>query len=122
MNIAESKKRSLSRGDWLNLVLGLWVIVSPFVLGFERNSAGMWGNIAGGAAVMLFTLISATNEAVRGFVVLLGVWLFLSPFVLGFSGKAFLSNNIVMAFLVIAGGVASAAIHDADLSCKSARA
>lgn len=31
--------------EWVNLVLGIWMILSPFALGFYSESAAMWNNV-----------------------------------------------------------------------------
>ena len=39
--------------SWWNLIFGLWLIVSPFVLGFYHVVAAMWHNIIAGIVVAL---------------------------------------------------------------------
>ena len=114
-------RQSLNWGDWFNLTFGIWLIVSPFALSFERNTAAMWSNSAVGAAVILLALLSGSGKrSVQELIVPLGVWLFMSPFVLGFSGKALPSNNIIVTFLVIAATASANAIHEACPSGRSA--
>lgn len=82
----------------------------------------MWSNIAMGAAVVLLTLVSGSGERpIQWLIVPLAAWLFFSPFVLGFAGKVFFANNIIMAFVVIAGAAASEEIHVARVSRGSPR-
>jgi hypothetical protein len=91
-----------------NIVLGIWVAISPFVLGFSQNIAGKWSNISVGIALVLVAMAGAWgDEAFEGLVVPLGIWLFASPFVLGFSTTAFLANNVCLSFIVIAAGAIS---------------
>jgi hypothetical protein len=35
--------------EWLNLLLGLWVAVSPWILGFTAVSSATWAHLAAGA-------------------------------------------------------------------------
>jgi len=107
--IAPQTSRHPSTGaEIANIVLGIWVAVSPFVLGFSQNIAGKWSNIAVGIALVLVSLASTWgNEAFEGLVVPLGIWLFASPFVLGFWKWVFLANNVSLAFVVIAAGAIS---------------
>jgi len=117
MNIGVTAKESLTGAGWFNLLLGMWLVVSPFVLGFERSSAAMWSNIAMGAAVMLITWLGGSGERpIQWVAVPVAAWLFFSPFVLGFAGKVFFANNIIMAFVIIAGSAASEEIHVARIS------
>lgn len=104
----QTNRRPSTGAEIANIILGLWVAVSPFVLGFSQNTAGKWSNVAVGIALVLVSLASTWgNEAFEGLVVPLGTWLFASPFVLGFWNWAFLANNVSLAFIVIAAGAIS---------------
>ncbi|MEK9278606.1 SPW repeat protein [Bradyrhizobium sp. ISRA442] len=37
--------------EWVNLVLGVWVLVSPWVLGFAAQSAAGWAHVIAGLIV-----------------------------------------------------------------------
>ncbi|MFQ5775324.1 MAG: SPW repeat protein [Kiloniellaceae bacterium] len=109
--------------DWGNLVLGLWIFASPWVLqhtmatGAEAtdmaaNNAAMWSLYIVGIAVAALAVAALlafqaweewTNLA-------LGAWLFVSPWVLGFSSSALLMWNavIVGALVVVLAGLAIA--------------
>jgi hypothetical protein len=39
--------------SWLNLVLGAWLFVSPWVLAFTGDSAALWNNVIMGAIVFV---------------------------------------------------------------------
>ncbi len=122
MNSAAANKRTTTSPEWANVVLGTWVIISPFVLGFTRNRPAMWNNIAVGLAIVLVALLSGWgNGVIPGLFVPLGVWLFASPFVLGFSGTAFLWNNAIMAFAVIAAAAISEGLHSTEITRASSR-
>ncbi len=88
-----SRKSSVSA---INVVLGIWIIISPFVLGYAQNQTAKWNDVATGIAVAIMAL--------RGFSVwniALGVWLVISPFVLGFANApTLLWNNVILGALV----------------------
>jgi hypothetical protein len=42
--------------EWLNLIIGLWVLVSPWVLGFQRSRA-MTVHVVTGAAVAILAAV-----------------------------------------------------------------
>lgn len=47
---------------WLNvvnIVAGIWLIISPFVLGFTTNTAAMWNAIILGIIVLVIAAVSA---------------------------------------------------------------
>ena len=37
--------------EWINLLIGIWLIISPFVLGFSMHTAAMWNFIIVGIIV-----------------------------------------------------------------------
>jgi SPW repeat len=43
--------------EWLNLVVGLWALVSPWVLGFEGTTSAMRVHVVIGAAVAILAAI-----------------------------------------------------------------
>ena len=93
----------------VNILVGVWLVCSPFVLGFSRNTAAMWSNIGVGIAVILITATEQWRDAaLEALVVPIATWLFTSPFILGVSTTLFLANNVSLAFVVIA----TAAIGD----------
>jgi len=94
---------------WWNVVFGIWLAISPFVLGFS-NPALRWNNLATGIAVAVLAFVSR-SDPVKGLMLLLGAWLFASSFVLGFSRATVLWNNLIMALLVIVGSLWSAALE-----------
>jgi hypothetical protein len=91
---------------WWNVVFGIWLAVSPFVIGFN-NPALKWSNVAVGAAVVVLAFFHP--GPVRGFPVVLGVWIFASTFVLGVLRLAALWNNLILAVLIIVGALVSEA-------------
>lgn len=104
--IWKTGKTSLGLG-WAALVLGAWLIISPFALGFAKESAGISNNIATGIVVILVTLAGSRNGLLRGLLVLLGGWLYISAFSLPVSNGRFLWNDLIVGFLIIISAVAS---------------
>ncbi len=74
--------------DWANLVLGVWLILSPWLLGFSGTPAATWNAVVVGVVVALMALLHLRGGPMweEWLNVLLGVWLILSPWLLGFSG------------------------------------
>ena len=74
--------------DWINLILGLWTFVSPWVFGFAAGTSiaalAMW---ILGAAIAVFAAFAvymhkAWEEVIN---ILLGIGLITSPWVLSFT-------------------------------------
>jgi len=82
--------------DGANLVLGLWLFVSPWVLGYDGVPA--LNAYAMGTGIVVFALIAAYmpkawEEIIN---IVLGVWLVVSPFVLGFSAATEVALHTVV--------------------------
>lgn len=120
MNANATGHRRPLRLAWWNVLLGLWLALSPFLMAFSRNTALRWNNIAVGSAVIILALFSS-KSFVRGLPVLLGAWMFASAFVLGFYRSAVLWNNLLSAALIIIGALASEAKQPFDRLRASAR-
>ncbi|MGH7927550.1 MAG: SPW repeat protein [Candidatus Binatia bacterium] len=74
----------------LDVIVGLWLIVAPFALGYASVVNALWNDIIIGAAVVI---LAASREIGEGYKVawpswinvLLGLWLIFAPFALGYS-------------------------------------
>jgi hypothetical protein len=80
--------------DWGLLVLGLWLLASPWVLGFASiaDPAALAAWILGAAVVVLATAAVSTPRAWEEVVaVVLGITLIASPWVVGFDAPWLLS-------------------------------
>jgi hypothetical protein len=95
----------------LNVIAGIWLIISPFVLGYAGADA-MWNPIVFGAIVGVFALVRAAGAYGAAWLswlnMAIGVWLFISAFWLAHSSQA--SWNVgVMGVVVFVLGAWSAA-------------
>jgi hypothetical protein len=102
---ATIQKQSVKSVSWVNVVLGIWLIISPYVLNFGQLQTAMCNNIAVGIAVGLIALTRATSNypqtGASWLNVILGIWLIISPFALGFSSLlSAMWNNIILGIVV----------------------
>lgn len=95
--------------DWVNIVLGAWMFLSPWILGFAgTQSAAAWTAWILGAAVLVFAGIAAYmhqawEEAVN---IILGICLIASPWVFNFAAESTpTSNSVIVGLLVAAFGI-----------------
>lgn len=103
--------------DPVNLVLGLWMIVAPWVLAFQSDSIATRNSVVLGvliavAAVYALVRVFAWEEWAN---LLFGVWLVISPWVLGFSDIQAAAGNAVIVGLVVAVFALSALGNDRDI-------
>ena len=95
-------ERSLDGSSWINILLGIWVIVSPFVLAIHSSKA-MWSNVLTGAGVGVLAIIrwGMHQPGWSWLNLILGMWLVISPFVLFLSGPA-MWNNVILGIIIAA--------------------
>jgi hypothetical protein len=89
--------------DWANLILGSWLLVSPWVVDYDGAPAA--NAYVMGAGIVVFAIIAAYMPQAWEEVIntLLGVWLVVSPFVLGFAAATFVAlHTVVVGILVTA--------------------
>ena len=88
--------------SWVNVLLGVWVIISPFVLGIE-SPKGIWNNVVIGVAICILAILRATmRQPGWSWVNLfLGIWLVISPFVLVL-GSTVMWHNVILGIIVAA--------------------
>jgi SPW repeat-containing protein len=124
--------RGVESGSWrnevasasgLNVVAGIWLIISPFVLDYgPRDST--WNPIVFGAVVGVFALARA-GGAYRASILswanmAIGIWLFISAFWLANSARA--SWNVgILGIVVFILGAWSATATEAGLAQRRAR-
>jgi hypothetical protein len=89
--------------DTLNLMLGIWLAVSPWILPYADQQVPAWNaRVAGlaiaGAATAALIAYQLWEELVN---VILAAWLIVSPWFLGFSGlEAAFYNQLAVGVLV----------------------
>ena len=82
--------------SWLNLIVGVWLFISPWVLGTTSNTNAAWNAWIIGAAIFVVALIALgtpTSMVAPWVNVVLGVWLFISPWVLRYTDLSDASAN-----------------------------
>lgn len=97
---------------WLGVIGGIWLIISPYVLGYSGNSAATTNDIILGIIQIILTGYWALTFNLPGqaqvrlaavwLAVLAGVWLIISPWVLGYNGlDSALWNNLILGILFV---------------------
>ncbi len=91
--------------DWVDMVLGAWLAISPWILGFTDNDAATRNALIIGIAVAVlsgstFLIYHVIEEWID---VVLGAWLIISPWVLSASGNARAVADFVVVGALVAG-------------------
>lgn len=89
--------------DWASWVLGLWLILSPWILMFWTQSVALENAVVAGFALLLVEVVTLSAFRVweEWLNVVLGAWLVASPFVLGVAGANAIANFVVVGALVV---------------------
>lgn len=81
----------------LNVLVGIWLLAAPWVLGYGEVPTALWNDRIVGGATLLFAGIRVFAPARVAFFswlnVVLGIWLVASPFVLQY-GEGFVLRNV----------------------------
>ena len=76
--------------DWINLILGFLLVISPWLFGFTATTSAMWNAVILGVIIAALSIlaISAYARWEEWVNALAGLWVLFSPWFLGFSGVA----------------------------------
>ncbi len=93
-----------STASGINLLLGVWLIAAPFILGYAEVTP-RWNDIILGiliGGVALIRMMSPTRSTtwLSWANVLFGVWLIVAPFILGYASSVPLWNDIILGVIV----------------------
>ncbi|MDE2019215.1 MAG: SPW repeat protein [Patescibacteria group bacterium] len=92
-------------GSGWNIVWGIWLMSSPFILGYAAIRPALFDDLIVGAIVFVFGIVGASladETWSRWINIIAGIWLFFSSFILGFTGTAAaVWNNVILGVLVI---------------------
>jgi hypothetical protein len=77
-------KRYQRTPDILNLILGIWLFLSPWIVGFVGTVAAAWVAWLSAIAIAIISIaaLSAFAEWEEWINLLLGIWVLVSPWVL----------------------------------------
>lgn len=103
----------------IDILLGIWLIIAPFMLGYSAINGALWNDIISGFLVVIFAAIIAgrttTGSAWPSWVnLIIGIWLILAPFALGHSAVAAAMWNEIVSGVIIIGLSAYAAFSTTD--------
>jgi hypothetical protein len=84
--IIQRMRETVQWTSGINVVAGLWLIIAPFVLGYEDIQAALWNDVLVGIMVAAFAVARLArplmNPSWSWINALLGLWLIVAPFVL----------------------------------------
>jgi hypothetical protein len=90
--------------DWLNLLIGVWLFISPWAIGFAGSDmTASWNAWILGVATVVFSAlaVSMPNAWEEVINILIGIWMVISSWVLGVASRAAESNAVIVGLLLI---------------------
>jgi len=84
---------------WVNLLLGLWLLIAPAALGYVDVYATNNDHLLG-ILVALSAAFALWLPSLRYVNVVLGVWLVIAPFILGYFGSRAVVNDLVVGIAI----------------------
>ena len=97
--------------DWASFGLGLWLAVSPFIIGYESDTAATANAVFVGVALAIGAHFQIGFDELwsEWLTFAVGLWLLAAPFLSGFATAAGMFNCIAVGCLVC--GLAASALH-----------
>ena len=46
---------------WVTLILGIWIFITPWLLHFADNAAGLWSNVVSGIIIIAVSIYGLAN-------------------------------------------------------------
>ncbi|AEB12136.1 SPW repeat protein [Marinithermus hydrothermalis] len=89
--------------DWGSLVLGIWLVLSPWLLGYSTTPSAFWNALIVGAAVTILSILALSGGQLweEWTDLVLAVWLILSPWILNFTANTAAFWNAVIVGVLI---------------------
>jgi hypothetical protein len=97
----------------INILLGIWLLVSPWVFGYQAaGSAAIWNSVIVGVLIAILAASNCfsrrTRTGLNWINVLLALWIMISPLVYGYTANTGgLEDNLVLALLIAAFAICS---------------
>ena len=85
--------------DWLNFILGLWLVVAGFIPSLNTAAGRLWDYLIVGVLVLIFGAWAAKERWPEWLNVVLALWLIVAAFV-PWTGMAVAVNSIVVGALI----------------------
>jgi hypothetical protein len=106
-------KQQVQTAATIDVLLGIWLVIAPFALGYSHNSGALWNDIIVGVVILILAGVRAytpdNNVGLAWTNAALGGWLVIAPFALGHSAiTANVWNNVVVGVVVLLVSVWSA--------------
>lgn len=84
----------------VNTILGIWIMIAPCLLEFEKKAADNNYIVGPLVVTIAITAIWEVNRSARYLNFVVGIWLAASPFILAFDSAAATWNDLIVGVLI----------------------
>lgn len=113
MEEARMTSRSISA---INFLAGIWLIISPYILGYNTGQA-MWQQTVAGVIIALMAIIHYAAPSMRWtswINALAGIWMIVAPFATGYTATVAYWNEVILGIIVAVMALWNAGIITSD--------
>jgi hypothetical protein len=104
----------MKRISWINLILGIWLVISPLLVGYSTSHIPAGNNVILGLLLIASSwwILASDTIEVGWFQILCGIWLIIAPFVLGYHAlTSAMANDVIVGIIaLIVGGIEAQAM------------
>jgi len=87
--------------DWLNFILGLWLIVSGFIPSLLTGSGNLWNHLIVGILILIFSIWVVKSRWPEWINFILSIWLIIAAFIPSIADVTAKWNNIIVGILIV---------------------
>jgi hypothetical protein len=97
--------------SWVSILLGAWVVASPWIWGYDDVDGAVSNDAVTGGAVVVLTLVGIVFPSLNALTVPAGLWLVLAPWLVGYGseGGPVGLSDVVAGIAIAALGLAAVA-------------
>jgi hypothetical protein len=110
---AAGATKTVKTSSGTNLVLGLWLIIAPFLLGYGAIPGPMWNDVLIGIIIAALAALRLSSPGHSGWAswtnLVAGLWLIIAPFVIAGYTAAATWNDIIVGIIAASLAAASGA-------------
>lgn len=100
-----------------NLIFGVWLIISPYILSYNTGQA-RWEQTIAGIVVAILALVRWASPAqmwASWINFLIGVWLIIAPYATGYQSSAAKWNEVIFGIIIAIVGISNALTQSSGL-------
>lgn len=111
----EAKDNSIRSLAGLNFLFGIWLIISPYILGYQTSQA-KWQSVVAGILVAILAAVryfSPTQVWASWVNAVIGLWMIIAPFATDYQATSSYWNQVIFGILILLVSLGNASMRTA---------